>query len=476
MGGPGSASPGVNLHDAWPGFADSLLRARERTGLDDSVTYRIVEDPNARAVVVTGHFSFLGGSMGVDHGDTVIHALTEAIARRCAVVFVTSSGGARTQEGFDALFQMPRIIAAVHRLKQHGLPVISVFRHPTTGGVHASYGAGADVIVAEAGATVGFAGPRVLEAFTGSRVEPGRSHTAEAYFARGLVDELVPAGEGLGAALAWVRRFAAGSFAESPVVAGHGTAPDRGWAAVQRARAPMRPSARRVASFLLTDLREVRGDRSGIDDPVVIAGFGRFAGLPVAVIGTDRETRGTSGATGAPHAAGFRKAARVVTLAARLGLPVISIVDTRGADATAESDNAGLTSAVSGLMLALMDCASPTISVVTGEGGSGGAMSFASTDVLVMQDDSVFEVIAPEGAAAIVFRDSARADAAADQMCLDATALHERGFVDAVTPGPTSVGVFPSLAHLRSELRAQLGRLLSLDQTALHEHRRNRYN
>lgn len=473
----------MSLPDAWPGFADSLMRAREDTGLDDSVTFRLVDESDARAVIVTGHFAFLGGSMGVAHGDTVLRALDTAAEHECAIIFVTSSGGARTQEGFDALIQMPRIIAAMRRVRQRGLPVISVFRHPTTGGVHASYGAAADVIVAEAGATVGFAGPRVLEAFTGVTVDPRRSHTAETYFDHGLVDEVVPLGDGLAAALAWVRRLAPGSFTEASMrrettVPDPVTTPDMtltGWAAVERARAPMRPSARRVASFLLTDLRETRGDRTGIDDPVVLAGFGRFAGIPVAVIGTDREATGPSGSVGAPHASGFRKAARVVRLATRLGLPVLSIVDTRGADATPASDNAGLTAAVSELMQALLDCSTPTLCAVTGEGGSGGAVAFASTDMLVMQDDSIFEVIAPEGAAAILYRDAERADAAAAQMELDALSLHHRGFVDAVTPGPTTAGVFPSLAHLRAELRAQLGELLRLDAGALQERRLARY-
>lgn len=473
----------MNLVDAWPGFADSLLRARAHTGLEDSVTFRLVDEADARAVVVTGHFTFLGGSMGVAHGDTVLRALDTAAAQECAVVFVTSSGGARTQEGFGALIQMPRIIAAMGRIRRRGLPIISVFRHPTTGGVHASYGAAADVIIAEAGATVGFAGPRVLEAFTGLTVDPSRSHTAETYFDHGLVDEVVPVGEGVGAALAWVRRFAPGDFAESSVRRAPEpthvvTNPDSaltGWAAVERARAPMRPSARRVASFLLTDFRETRGDRAGIDDPVVLAGFGRFAGIPVAVIGTDREATGPTGALGAPHASGFRKAARVVRLATRLHVPVLSIVDTRGADATPCSDNAGLTFAVSELMQALLGSSAPTLCAVTGEGGSGGAVAFASTDVLVMQDDSIFEVIAPEGAAAILYRDAKRADDAAARMELDARSLRHRGFVDAVTPGPTTAGVFPSLAHLRAELRAQLGTLLRLNADELQERRYDKY-
>lgn len=466
----------MSMMTTWPGFADSIARARRQTGLPDSVTIEIVDEGGVRAVLVTGHFSFLGGSMGVDHGNAVVHALDRARELECAVVFLTSSGGARTQEGFDALFQMPRTMLAVQRHRSARLPIISVFRHPTTGGVHASYGAAADIVIAEVGATVGFAGPRVVAALTGTRVETGESHTAEVYYERGLVDELVQEGEGLASALRWVRRLTVGTMADPVAAAPQGTAEVAGWAAVERARAPMRPSARRVASFLFTDQREIRGDRAGIDDRVVIAGFGSLAGMPAVVIGTDREAPGISGLTGAPHAAGFRKATRAVRIASRLGLPVISLVDTRGADPSAGSDNSGLASSISELMLALFECRSPTVCAVIGEGGSGGAMAFASTDVLLMQEDSVFEVIAPEGAAAILCRDAGRASLIADQMPLDAMSLQQSGHVDAVLSGPTTAGVFPSLAHLRTEIRSQLMSLCAVSEFELRRRRVERYS
>ncbi len=462
---------------AWPGFEEALRNARDATGLTDSVTWRVVQDQEGSAVVVTGHFFFLGGSMGAEHGDQVIQAIAEARHRSCALVFVTSSGGARTQEGFTALFQMPRIMAAIAEFRTHGLPIISVYRHPTTGGVHASYGASADVVVGESGATVGFAGPRVVQAFTGTALRPGASHSAEAYLRHGLIDEIVPAGRGLDAALAWARRLRAGILTRSEVSPAPVAESYQGWDAVARARAAGRPSARRLAAFLLTDFVEIRGDRTGADDPVVVAGFGRLGGAPLALIGTDREAqRDPLSPTGSPHAAGFRKASRLVMTASRLGIPVLSLIDTRGADPTADSDNAGLASAISALTLNLVSCATPTLGVVTGEGGSGGAIAFAATDALLMQDDGVFEIIAPEGAASILYRDLARTQEVADRMDLDAASLSKRGFVDEVIAGPTSIGVFPSMALLRSTIRARLCELVALDPDRLRERRHIRFS
>lgn len=462
---------------AWPGYADALREARSSTTHAESVSWRVQRDALCTAVVVTGHFTFLGGSMGEAHGDVVVEAVDVAIDTRVPIIFCTSSGGARTQEGFTALFQMPRILAAVLRLKQSGLPVISVFRHPTTGGVHASYGAAADVIIAEAGATVGFAGPRVVEAFTGEIVDRTLSHTAEQYFVRGLVDELVPAGDGLDAAMSWVRTLRPmDALTPVPPPARSASRSYHGWEAVLRARRPDRPTARETARALLSGLREIRGDRSGVNDPVVLAGFGRLGGRAIAIIGTDRGARlpGASRA-GLPSAAGFRKATRIVRTASRLGIPVLSLVDTRGADASPQSDNSGLTSAISDLSAALLSADVISICAVIGEGGSGGAIAFASTDVLLMQDDAVFEVIAPEGAAAIVYRDPSLAPSAAEYMRLDASSLSDDARVDAVVPGPTSIGASRSLAALRSEIRAQLLSLAALSPLERQQRRHEKY-
>lgn len=442
------------LTSAWPGYEDALARARAASGEDESVQWSIEDFSGAKAVVARLSFAFMGGSMGVVHGDRIVDAVDAAIEHRIPFVSVIRSGGARTHEGFDALIQMRRTLDAMTRAREAGIPLIAWFRNPTTGGVHASYGAAADLVVAERGATVGFAGPRVVEALAGAPLD-GTSHTAEAYAAAGLVDALADdeadARRVVGEWIALVSPSSEAGPADRPVVSESGVELT-GWAAVERARDERRPTARAIVASISDAFSEMAGDRAGSDDRSVLTALARVAGERVMFIGTDRHAPGAFGRIGAPAAAGFRKARRAVAIAVRWGIPVVSLVDTRGADPVPQSDSNGLAVAISELMSSLSSAAVPTLSVVTGEGGSGGAMAFAATDRMVMQDDAVFEVIAPEGAASILYRDASRAREIAELMGLGAASLRARGFSHATLPGPTTHGIPAALAALRDEV------------------------
>jgi acyl-CoA carboxylase subunit beta len=449
----------------FPGYAAKLrdARAERDGGIDESVAVGLATLGGEEVVAAIGAFGFLGGSMGQAHGERVAQAMACAVELGLPFIAVTSSGGARMQEGMVSLVQMSRAAEGIRRLREAGLPVLARFTSPTTGGVHASYGALADVIVADEGATVGFAGPRVVEAFTGEPVGDD-SHTAEASLQAGLVDEVVPAEDAETRLAAWVRLvhparrdgpLPPNDHVEEPVVE------HEAWEAVRAARRPDRPSARDLLTGVFDEHLEFRGDRAGEDDPAVLAAVARLGERRLVVVGIDR--RGQADAPGRrpgqPTAAGYRKLRRAAELAKRWRLGLVALIDTPGADPSPASDRSGLAAAIAETFVATLAVDGPTVAIVTGEGGSGGALALGCTDRLLMQDDTVFEVIAPEGAASILHRDPTRAEEVAPLLRPTASELRRLGIADRVLPGPTTHGAATAATALRAELAATIADL-----------------
>jgi acetyl-CoA carboxylase carboxyl transferase subunit beta len=357
------------------------------------------------------------------------------------VVTVTASGGARMQEGMAALVQMAKVAEARRRHAAAGLAHVSVLTSPTTGGVYASFASLADVILAEPESTVGFAGPRVVAELTGNAPD-ARVHTAEFAFAHGLVDALVEEGAQatqIGLVLKATMRGGFGGRS-APQQSGARSAPDQpgargsaqhatAWERVQLVRDPQRPKARQVIEALLPNSFEIRGDRTGApDDPNVVV---RVSGA--VAIGQD------SSGDGRIKPEGFRKAVRAIELAGRLGLPVVTLIDTRGADPLPESEAAGVAGAIARTFVAMLGCPSPTLAVLIGEGGSGGALSMAPADRVLAWENAVFSVIAPEGAATILYRDASRAPELAERLRITTSDLEEMGIVDAIVAEPAEI-------------------------------------
>ncbi len=402
----------------FPGYADALADLSEesvRTGLADGY------------VVVEGVFDAFGGSMGLVHGERVVRAFDRATQAGLPVVVITRSGGARMQEGMVSLVQLSRTAAAVERHRAAGLLSISVLCSPTTGGVLASYGSLTDLRVAEAGALIGFAGPRVVAETTGEEVG-GRSHTAEHALAHGLVDAVVPADDLAGWALGALGRADRPLVVPDPVPADGGAGDGDGspaWRQVRRARAAGRPTGVHHAAAVTTSWTELG---AGVD-PTVRAGLATIGAHRVVVVASDRHA-----ADGRPTPAGFRLAQRAIALADRLGLPVVTFVDTPGAAAGADAENEGVAGEIARTFAALLTTSGPTLSVCVGEGGSGGALALACADLLWVQEGAVFSVIGPEGAAAILRHDADAAPAVAELLALCPDDLVRLGIVDAVVP------------------------------------------
>jgi acetyl-CoA carboxylase carboxyl transferase subunit beta len=411
----------------FPGYQDALEASRAAAGTDESVY--------AGAATIGGHevelaafdFRFLGGSMGEVAGERIARSIERAVERSVPFILRAATGGARMQEGMRSLVQMPKLVAARSGLADAHLPYIAVLGDPTTGGVLASIAALADITIGEAGATVGFAGPRVVETVTGARPSSA-SHTAASALGNGLVDTVVGLHElraSIGGLLAVLRPDEKETVDYSP--AANGEAPSPG-VAMEAARAAERPTGPELARQLGEPAFVLRGDRAGKDDAALYPLLTRILGRRALVLALDRKS--------APGPGAFRKARRCLELAVRLALPVVTLIDTKGADPSEDSEAGGIAWEIAALFDKMLSLPVPIVSCVTGEGGSGGALAFAAGDVLLAYEHSIFSVIGPEAAAAILWRDQGRAGDAAGALKLTAHELLRLGIADELLPEP----------------------------------------
>ncbi|MFR0352411.1 carboxyl transferase domain-containing protein [Streptomyces sediminimaris] len=409
----------------WEGYGASRARAADRTGERESVVCGTARVAGTRAVLIAFEFGFLGGSLGERTGDLLVAAYTHAREQRLPVVPLVATGGSRMQEGMLALTQLQRVARQSALTREAGLAQIAVVRDPTTGGGWATLGAGADVILALPGAQVGFAGSRVRP----PDADPA-AYTAEAQVAAGSVDAVVPAAELRRTLGRWLRLLTSpASGAPVPAALGTGGLPETGWEAVRRARSPLRPRARAYLDAYFTHRVSLGGDRCGGTDPGgMLCGFGEHEGRAIAYAAQ------TGGAT---RPAGYRTAARLIRLADRLGIPVLTLVDTPGAANDAEAERQGAGAAIADVFAAVAAARTPITTLVIGEGGSGGALALAAPGGTWATPDSYFSVIAPEQAAAILKRPPDRVESTAGQLRLRPQDLVELGVVRGVV-APTA--------------------------------------
>ncbi|MFF9910546.1 carboxyl transferase domain-containing protein [Streptomyces sp. NPDC013457] len=434
---PASAAPPPEGPIGWSGYAAARARAAARTGEEESVLYGRATVGGRPVVLVAFEFGFLGGSLGQAAGDRLVAAYRTARTDRVPLVSLVATGGSRMQEGMIALAQLQRVAEATVRLREAGVPHVTVLRDPSTGGGWATVGAGADVVLALPSAQVAFAGSRVRP-----RDADPEAYTAESQWEHGHVDALV-APEDLRTTLGlWLRLLTpaephaeseagpgepsggatrtASAPAPPPRALAEAAPPGSGWEAVVRARDAGRPRAGAYLDAYFTARASLRGDRAGGVDPGVECGFGLHEGRPVAYAAQDGS---------ATRPAGFRTAARLIRLADRLGIPVLTLIDTPGAANDAEAERAGAGPAIAEAFTAVAEARVPVTSLLVGEGGSGGALALAAPGNTWATPDSYFSVIAPELASAILKRPEDQAPATADQLGLRPQDLVELGIV-----------------------------------------------
>ena len=458
-------------------YRDRLERARRETSLNEAVVTGTARINGRDCVLAVFDFNFMGGSMGSVVGEKVALAHEAAAERRVPFISVVSSGGARMQEGMLSLVQMGKTAAAAMRLHQAGVPSITVLTNPTTGGVYASFASQGDFLLAEPGALIGFAGPRVIEQLTGEP-PPAGTHTAEFLLQHGQLDGVVDRARLRGVLATLLQLF----HSRGPVEVRSAPEPYRppntpplsAWPEVELARRDDRPTSADYIRRLMPQFVELRGDRVYGDDAAVIAGIGDLAGITVCAIGQERGHGDPKRNGGRVRPEGFRKAARIMRLAAELRFPLITFIDTPGAHHDYESEARGLAGSLSSCLANMSVLPVPVVSVVIGEGGSGPALALGVADRILMQEHAVYSVIAPEGAAAIVHRDAARARDIADALKMTAYDCLVLGVVDAIVPEPENgAHVDPDYAALllRGEVISALLELRKRDSRRLVEER-----
>jgi acetyl-CoA carboxylase carboxyl transferase subunit beta len=465
----------------YPGYEEKIAALQQETGAKEAVITGRCTIEGEAALVGIMDSRFMMASMGSAVGEKVTRLFEYGVEQKLPVIVFTASGGARMQEGTYSLMQMAKTSGAVGRLNKAGLLYITVVCDPTTGGVEASFASLGDIILAEPGATVGFAGRRVIQDSIGHSL-PDHFQTSEFILEHGFADMICPR-ENLRSFLSRLLRFhrlsggsAFSGAAPSAGGAGSGAAKLTVVQKLERLRGLNRPSALNFISLLFDDFTEFHGDRYFGDDPAVVGGLALFQGMPVTVIaqpkGADiEELKRTNFSM--PHPEGYRKALRLARQAEKFRRPVICFIDTPGAFCGVEAEERGQGEAIARNLMAFMELQTPVVSVVLGEGGSGGALALGVCDDLAMLENTLYSVINPRGFASILWKDPSREKEAAELMKISAEELKAAGICNTVITEESSVE--GTAANLRRYLTETLSRLCAEDPSALPAKRYSRF-
>ncbi|MBB5077123.1 acetyl-CoA carboxylase carboxyltransferase subunit alpha [Nonomuraea endophytica] len=487
----------LGFSDTLP-YTERLTRARAKTGLDDAIVYGRASIGARPAVVAAMDFAFLGGSMGSAVGEAVTRACELAVRTRLPLVLAIASGGARMQEGTLSLMQMGKTAQAMSRLRQEGLLSVCVLTDPTFGGVTASFATLGDVLVAERGALIGFAGPRVIAAATRERLPEG-FQSAEYLFAGGMLDRVEPR-EGLRPLLSRLLALTTPHPPQPPAVVVHDpdeltsprppavvrdpdelTGPSRPHETVRLARDTARPTALDYIWHLCTDFVELHGDRLHGDDPAIVGGPAMLGGAPVMIVAHQKghDTKELVARNfGLAHPEGYRKALRLMRLADRLGLPVVTFVDTQGAAPGVGAEDRGQSWAIAECLAGMSELAVPVVAAVIGEGGSGGALALAVANRVLMLRHAVYSVISPESCSTILHGDPSHALELSSSLRITAPDLLRLGVVDGVVPEPpggAQENPAAAMDALREAVLEALGELAGMDGAQLRKDRYERF-
>lgn len=424
-------------------YAHDLARARERSGVDESVITGTGLIRGRRVALIVSEFAFLAGSIGHAAAQRIVAAVERATAEGLPLLAGPASGGTRMQEGTLAFLSMVKITGAVRAHRQAGLPYLVYLRHPTTGGVMASWGSLGHINVAEPGALLGFLGPRVYEALYGEAF-PENVQMAENLFNKGLIDGVVEPGDladlvgrALDILAADVGGGAGGSVPASmpvpvpapPETLDVGPSTVDAWTSIELSRRPRRPDLRQLLKFGATDALPLNGTGQGEKDPGLLLALARFGTQSCIVLGHARPLRKAAAGMGPGS---LREARRGMKLAEELRLPLLTVIDTAGAALSQEAEEGGLAGEIARSLHELIGLESPSVSVLLGQGAGGGALALLPADRTIAAQHSWLSPLPPEGASAIVHRTTAFAPAMAQSQGVNIAALYASGLVDHV--------------------------------------------
>ena len=426
------------------GYEEKVKSLKEKTGLSEAVVTGKASIEGNPAVIAVCDGRFLMASMGQVVGEKITRAVERATKEQLPVIIFACSGGARMQEGIVSLMQMAKTAAALKRHSDAGLLYVSVLTDPTTGGVTASFAMLGDVILAEPKALIGFAGPRVIEQTIGEKLPKGFQRS-EFLLEHGFIDRIVERKEirtVLGNILQ-MHHTAQNHVIQKPVQTvekeRQSVQEKDAWERVTISRKNDRPVGQDYIRTLFSDFLEFHGDRCYGDDPAIIGGIARFAGIPVTVIAQAKGKSTKENVAhhfGMPSPEGYRKALRLMKQAEKFKRPILLFVDTPGAFCGIEAEERGQGEAIARNLFEMSSMKVPILSVVIGEGGSGGALALAVADEVWMLENAIYSVLSPEGFASILWKDSKRASEAAAVMKLTAADLKKLGVIEAVIAEP----------------------------------------
>lgn len=508
----------------YKGYEEKIEKLQEKTGLREAVVTGKATILGQPAVLAVCDGRFMMASMGEIVGEKITRAVERATRQELPVIIFACSGGARMQEGIVSLMQMAKTSAALKRHSDAGLLYISVLTDPTTGGVTASFAMLGDIILAEPKALIGFAGPRVIEQTIGQKLPKGFQRS-EFLLEHGFIDQIVERPkmrETLGRILEFHGKVqtdiedtidkTAGETASQTgdqavdqatgkivskttvytadeikskdsedIVDKVQTQKINAWDRVLLSRRKNRPVGSDYIRMLFQDFTEFHGDRLYGDDPAIIGGIAYFKERPVTVIAQEkgRNTKENIMRNFAmPSPEGYRKALRLMKQAEKFHRPVICFVDTPGAFCGLEAEERGQGEAIARNLYELSGLKTPVLSIVIGEGGSGGALALAVADEVWMLENSIYSILSPEGFASILWKDSTKAKEAAKVMKLTADDLKKMGVIECVLEEPEQYTVQtmkPVADQLREKVEAFIENYEQMPEQKLTEHRYQRF-
>ena len=452
----------------YPGYEEKIADLQEKTKLHEAVTVGKCMVNGLETVLGVCDARFLMGSMGYVVGEKITRAFERATEEKLPVVLFTSSGGARMQEGIVSLMQMAKTSAAIRKHSEAGLFYLPVLTDPTTGGVTASFAMLGDVILAEPGALIGFAGPRVIAQTIGQKLPEGFQR-AEFLVEKGIIDGVVERQELKETvwkllnihqdALQYIHYGDTQNVENLPEIRnsrGKTAECDKkeltAWDRVEISRSKERPTTLSYVQQVFDDFLELHGDRAFRDDGAVIGGIAMFGGQPVTVIGQQKGKNVKENIYrnfGMASPEGYRKALRLMKQAEKFGRPVVTFVDTPGAACGIEAEERGQGEAIARNLLEMSGIQTPMVSILIGEGGSGGALGLAVTDEVWMMENATYSILSPEGFASILWKDGKRAKEASEVMKITAKDLKKLQIIEKVIrePEPANEENLPEIAE-----------------------------
>ena len=450
----------------YPDYPQKIENLKEKTRLDEAILIGEATIGGIRTVIGAMDTRFLMASMGYVVGEKITRTFEEATRQKLPVILFCCSGGARMQEGIISLMQMAKTSAAIKRHSKAGLLYTSVLTDPTTGGVTASFAMLGDIILAEPGSLIGFAGPRVIEQTIGQKLPEGFQRP-EFLLDHGFLDGIAERGS-MKEVLSLILKMHSTreqykEFPKETVARAIDTFWKKektkenqknftAWDRVKISRSNDRPSAAEYIDTIFDDFMEFHGDRGVKDDAAIIGGIATLDGQPVTVIGirkghTTKENIRCN--FGMPSPEGYKKALRLMKQAEKFGRAVITFVDTPGAFCGLEAEERGQGEAIARNLLEISDLKVPVLSIVIGEGGSGGALALAVGNEVWMMENATYTILSPEGFASILWKDSKKAPEAAEVMKVTAAHLKELGIIERIIPEehPASKETLPEIAE-----------------------------